>query len=118
VLGASNKATTYIAGAVVGVGIYFGMVYVPIYSDNAEVKQMARSYAASARWENEEEKARINFLREVNNLGLKFTEETCRLERTATTNRVACEYTRNAEFPLVNKKKPMKFSWTVSMKLR
>jgi hypothetical protein len=113
-----NKTANYVLLTMVLVGLYFGFVFIPLYIDNYVLKNAARQYISASREEKYEPAARKNFFREAHYMNIKLPEEAVVFERLpgGQTARVSAEYVRDAEYMFTDKKKRLRFKWSITSK--
>lgn len=113
---ANNKTGNYVLGGIALVGLYFGMAYVPMYLDNMDAKSLARDWIVRMRQPDLMERAPKRFFGEASSvLRMKLTEEHCQYTEAGKDQSVTCRYGRDVEFLFTDKKRPIKFKWTVTM---
>lgn len=117
-LAASNKTGTWVLFVLFVLCTYFGYAYLPLYSDNAEIKQIARAWANNVRFDHGVEKANRDFYNQVRAVGVNFTEDTCQMNKEEGGATVTCAYARVVEFPFLEKRSQLKFRWSVKTKYR
>ncbi|MEW5854212.1 MAG: hypothetical protein AB2A00_35890 [Myxococcota bacterium] len=118
---ASNRTSNYIMVLVALVGAYIGLTFIPPWMDNYQLKTYARMFGAAARFEDQEERAKAEFFRNVRSeLNIRLQDNQVKLKRLNKDNvEVSVEYSRDVFWPLLDSKaRTMRYKWTVVTKFK